>query len=207
MSVFATSLVTTELAVLQNRASLAVVSDGPSSPLRATCQVPPVHMAPAGPSSSPGEASWAALQCHTSWAREQGGKSRVQGHFFPCLFFLRADTVGRVSPETVTEQSILEISNPVRPVKLSEQPKTLTIVAEALRHSFQKPIHNDPSTADVAAAVASPPSSSPLSRIPAYCVCVCGTVWEVHAAFKLWRRAVAFYIGGLLIRCTSNVNC
>ena len=107
--------------------------------------------------------------------------------------------------------SILKISNSVRPVKLTEQPKTLTVVAEALRHSCQKLIHNHISTAvDVAAAVAGlviTPSSSPLSTIPAYCVCVCGTVWEVHAAFKLWRRAVAFYIGGLLIRCTSNVNC
>ena len=83
--------------------------------------------------------------------------------------------------------SILKISNSVRPVKLTEQPKTLTVVAEALRHSCQKLIHNHISTAvDVAAAVAGlviTPSSSPLSTIPAYCVCVCGTVWEVHAAF------------------------
>ena len=39
------------------------VSDGPSSPLRAVDQ--------AGPSSSPGEASWMVLQCRTRLTRGQ----------------------------------------------------------------------------------------------------------------------------------------
>ena len=47
--------VTTALVVLQNKQSLAVVSDERSSPLKAVDQF--VRVAPAWPSSSPGKAS------------------------------------------------------------------------------------------------------------------------------------------------------
>ena len=45
----------------------------------------------------------------------------AQGHFMPCFFQKRADTVGHVVPEKATDQSILKISSLVFPVKAGGQ--------------------------------------------------------------------------------------
>ena len=119
--------VTTALAVQQNRPSLVVVSDGPSSPLRAVDQV----VCPRGTgwafelSSHPGQLGQRAEvgaptvplppgQLVPAARRKAIGVGQLLSMPGFQVFLQRSGTVDNILSETATDQSILEIASRTR---------------------------------------------------------------------------------------------